>query len=674
MQVIASHLDHNGNGDFTQDQFQLLTYTKISDLSVGFGGINYLTKVETQLKADIDVNVKDKKLTLKENELQLNQLILSFDGYVTMPEKEMVIDLKFKTNQNDLKNILSLIPALYNEYLADIKTAGKTALEGYIKGTYKEDHYPLFHLQLTINDGMFQYPQSPSEVNHINFDLVLDNPGGLLDNTLIDLKKCHAEINKEPFNATLQIKTPISNPYISASVKGIINLQDIKNLMPLEEEVDLSGFVTSDLFVEGNLANIENNQYDKYQARGNLSFKDIIYSGPAIPVKVRVPQANIEFKPEKVSLSSFQALIGKSDIYATGSLDHVLPYLLKSQTLKGDLTVKSTFFDLNPWFEGPRQLSAIELPAGIDFILNSTFKEILFGKLKITNASGILALKDKMLHLIGLNMNLLNGSLNANGNYSKVKDTPAHSFFALKLSNFSVGEVYQNFLTAQKFVPIAKNIQGNFGANLEIVTDLDSTLTPVFRTVNSSGSLIIQKVLVENFKPLDVLADILKMEKLRKLAVENIQPSYTIRDGRFNLAPLNFKIENTDVVVAGSNGIDMSMDYLMKLIIPAKELNNQTNDVINNIFSKKLDLLQEDHVVLDVSFKGTIDKPEVNVSGKDILKGATVKLIDIAKQEILKQKVSLPDTITTEIDKQKSQLEQLKNEAEEKLKSLFKKK
>jgi hypothetical protein len=36
---------------------------------------------------------------------------------------------------------------------------------------------------------------------------------------------------------------------------------------------------------------------------------------------------------------------------------------------------------------------------------------------------------------------------------------------------------------------------------------------------------------------------------------------------------------------------------------------------------------------------GTIDKPDVKVSGKDIRKRAADKLIDTAKQEILKQKV-----------------------------------
>jgi len=354
--------------------------------------------------------------------------------------------------------------------------------------------------------------------------------------------------------------------------------------------------------------------------------------------------------------------LGNSDIEATGSLDQILSYLLKGQTLKGNLNVRSNYFDLNPWLESPRlHLTDIELPSGIDIIMNSTFKEVLTSKLKMTNLSGMLVLKDKILHLIDLNINVLDGSLLANGTYSKQKDTPAHAVFGLQISNFSIGEAFQNILTVQKYLPVAESLQGKFDANLEFVTDLDSILTPVFHTFNSSGSLIIQKLLVEKFKPLDVLADMLKMEKLSKLIIEKIEPSYTIRDGRFNLAPLNFKVENTEFMVAGSNGMDLSMDYLLKLKIPAKELNNQTNIRINNIFNRKLDLLPYDYVVLDVSFKGTINKPEVNVSGTDILKGATVKLIDIARQEILQQKVILPDTVRTEIEKQKLQLERLKN-------------
>ncbi|HEX9971342.1 MAG TPA: AsmA-like C-terminal region-containing protein, partial [bacterium] len=256
-------------------------------------------------------------------------------------------------------------------------------------------------------------------------------------------------------------------------------------------------------------------------------------------------------------------------------------------------------------------------------------------------------------------------------------------------SDFSIAAAFENFLTVQKFVPIAKSVQGNFGANLELVSDLDSTLTPVDKSLNSRGSLLLQNATVANFKPLDMAADILKMDKLKNLTLNNVDVTYKIRDGRFNLSPMNFKVENIEFMIMGSNGIDLSMDYTMKLKIPARDLTNETNARINNLLNRKVDLLQDDHVVFDVFFKGTVEKPDVRVSGSDIVKGVTTRLTEIAKQEIEQKKVMLADTVKSEIDKQKQVLEEMKKEAQQKaeteaeklkkeaesqLKSLFKKK
>ena len=669
MQVFAENFNHRGSGDFTQDQFQLRTNTNIDQLTVGIGKLNYLNKVNTRLKADIDVDLEEQKFTLQQNELQINQLLLSFDGFVKMQEDEIVTDLTFKTNQNEFKNILSLVPSIYKKNFADVKSDGQIALQGEIRGTYINEHYPSFNVLMSINNGMFQYAQLPSQISNLNILLDINNAGGSLNNTIVHLKKCQAQINNEPFDMTLQVKTPVSDPYITMTVKGNVNLQDVQNLMPSTEGTELTGLVTSDLFVEGNLSSIQKNEYKKYQARGNVSVKNINYSDPAMmPVKVTVQQANLGFTPERVNLNNFQALLGKSDIRASGTLDNVFPYVLNNETLKGTMTVTSNFFDLNPWIEGESEaLQVIEVPGGIDFTLNSTFKEVLFGKLKISNANGLVKLKDKKLLLMDLNLNLLNGSVVANGSYENPDPVSAHSFFGFKISNFSIGAAFENFLTVQKFIPIAKSIQGNFGANFELVTNLDSTLTPVFQSLNSRGSVMLQNATVANFKPLDMAADILKMEKLKKLILKNIDVSYKIRDGRFNLSPLNFKVENMEFMVMGSNGIDMSMDYTMKLKVPARDLTNETNARINNLFNRKVDLLQDDNVVFDIFFKGTVDKPDVKVSGSEVVKGVTTRLKDIAKQEIEQKKVILADTVKSEIDKQKQVLEQMKKEAQQKV-------
>lgn len=695
MQVLVEKFNHQGSGDFTQDLFQLRTQTTIDELTVSMGKLNYL-KVSTRLKADIDVDAREQKFTLRQNELQVNDLRLSFDGFIKVQEELIAAELAFKTDQNEFKDILSLVPAIYKKDFAGLKTAGQIAVQGEIRGIYKNEHYPAIGVQVTINNGMFQYPQLPSQISNLNILLDIANPGGSLDNTIIHLKKCQALVNKEPFKMMAMVKTPMSDPHITMTLEGNANLHDLQNLLPTSEGIELSGFVATDFFVQGNLSSIQENQYKKYQARGNVSIKNISYSDPAqLPVKVTIPQASLDFAPEKLNLSNFQVLLGKSDIRASGTLENVFPFVLKKETLKGTMAVNSTFFDLNPWMgdkkaeaESETALAVVEVPAGIDFTLNAAFKEILFGKLNISNMNGLMKLKDRKLHLMDMNLNLLNGSIIANGSYENPDPASAQSFFGLKIRKFSIPAAFDNFLTVQKLLPIAKSIQGDFNADLELMTRLDSTLTPVFNSLNSRGSVKLQNASIANFKPLDMAADILKIEKLRKLTLDNVDLSYKVQDGRFNLSPVNFRVENMEFMVMGSNGIDMSMDYTMKVKVPAQELTRETNARVNTIFNRKVDLLQDDQVVFDIFFRGQVDKPDVRVSGSDIVRGTATRLTDIAKKEIEQKKEILADTVKSEIDKQKQALEEIKKEAQQKaeteaeklkkeaesqLKSLFKK-
>lgn len=325
----------------------------------------------------------------------------------------------------------------------------------------------------------------------------------------------------------------------------------------------------------------------------------------------------------------------------------------------------------------------------IEFTIQSAFQAVRFGNLNLQNVNGLLMLNDKALHLMDLRMNLLGGSLVANGSYSTPKNLPPHSFFSLIVKNFGFRDAFESFVTVQKFAPISKSLNGTFGANLEIVSDLDSTLTPFWQTLNARGSLSINKATVEDFQPLNMAADFLKMEKLKKLVVEKIEPSIRIRDGRLHLAPLNLKYEGYDFLVSGSNGIDQSLDYTAKLIVPAMQLNEQANAAVNNLFKKKLDLLQDDSVILNLLFSGFLTKPDFKAAPDNVVKSATTRAKDIAQQEYMEKKVVLEDKVRAEIQKQKEELEQLKKEAEvrakieaerlkqeaaNKLKSLIKKK
>lgn len=686
--ALIAGLNHRGSGDFTSDRFRLRTNTDIAAVTFGAGGVNYLNKVHTRLKADFDIDAANQKYTLTENELRLNELVLKFDGTITMAGKDTDLDLTFSAPQTDFKNIISLIPAIYSKDFASLKSSGQLALAGKARGLYNEKQVPAFEIKLQINDGMFQYPQLPTAVNNVNVDLLVNNPGGDPDRTIIDLKKFHVDLGKDPFDATALVQTPVSDPHVKANAKGRINLDEVRNLVQLAPGTELGGLVNLDLNVNGNLSSIEKNQFDKFQAAGNVAVTNLVYNTADLPVKVQVKQARLALSPAKVTLSEFDCRLGNSDLRAHGTLDNVLPFVMKGQTLKGALSLQSDYFDLNPWMAGESsELQAVPLPGNIEFTMNSAFREIAYGKLKIQNVSGVLVLKDRTLNLVDLNMNMLGGSVLANGSYSTPEHALPRSFFAMKVAGLSFPQTFASFVTVQKFAPIAQSLQGTFSADFELMSDLDSTLTPVMKTLTSLGSLRIANAALQDFKPLTKMAEVLKLDRLKQLALVDLKPSYKIRDGRFFLEPLGFNVGNMAFVVSGSNGIDQSVDYSVKLRVPAEEMNAQTNAVVSNLLNRKVDLLQNDYVDLVGNIGGSVTDPQVKFSAADVIKGATAQVTSLLSQKAEEKKAAAADTVSAALAKQKLELEKrkqaaadsakkeaerLKEEAKKKLKGLFK--
>ncbi|MBC6949998.1 AsmA family protein [candidate division KSB1 bacterium] len=686
--ALIEGLDHRGSGDFTSDRFRLRTNTDIAAVTLGAGGVNYLNKVHTRLKADFDIDAANQKYTLTENELRLNELVLKFDGAIARAGEDTDLDLTFSAPQTDFKNIISLIPAIYSKDFASLKSSGQLALAGKAKGIYNEKQVPSFEVKLQINDGMFQYPQLPTAMNNVTVDLFVNNPGGDPDRTIIDLKKFHVDLGKDPFDASALVQTPVSDPHIKAAAKGKINLGEIKNLIQLTPGTELGGVVNIDLNVNGNLSSIEKNQFDKFYAAGNVTVNNLVYNAAELPEKVQIKQARMTLSPANVTLSEFDCALGKSDLRAHGTLDNVLPFVMKGQTLKGALSLQSNYFDLNPWMAGESsELKAVPLPENVEFTMNSLFREVSYGKLKIQNINGVLVLKDRTLNLIDLNMNMLGGSVLANGSYSTPENALPRSFFAMKVAGLSFPQTFESFVTVQKFAPIAQSLQGTFSADFELMSDLDSTLTPVMKTLTSLGSLRIADAAIQDFKPLTKMAEALKLDRLKQLALVDLKPSYKIRDGRFFLEPLGFNAGNMAFVVSGSNGIDQSVDYSIKLRVPAEDMNSEANAVVSNLLNRKIDLLQNDYVDLVGNIGGSVTEPQVKFSAADVIKGAAAQVTSLLSQKAEEQKAAAADTVSAALAKQKEELEKmkqaaadsakkeaerLKEEAKKKLRGLFK--
>lgn len=234
--ITMDNLNHTGKGDFTQDLFVLNTNTDVDAINLWYGNVKYMHNIRTAIKADMDMDMINSKYTFKENELSLNELVIGLDGFVAMPTDDIKMDIKFNARKNEFRNFISLIPGVYSKDFKDLKSSGKLAFSGFVKGTYNEKKMPGFGVVVKLENGMFQYPSLPTAVNNVQMDLTIKNADGVPDHTFIDLKKLHVEIGNEPFDAKLTVSTPVSDANMDGMVKGRINFANLTKVVPLKQE------------------------------------------------------------------------------------------------------------------------------------------------------------------------------------------------------------------------------------------------------------------------------------------------------------------------------------------------------------------------------------------------------------------------------------------------------
>lgn len=245
------NLNHKGKGDFEDDTYDFVTFTSADTVTFIMEGTRYLNK--GKLDADLTVNIDNKSglYTLKDNRIGLNAIELKWDGWVSMKGDDIGMDLKFGTNQNTFKSILSMVPGMYTQDFAEIDTDGTFSLDGSVKGTYNEKSLPGFKVHLGVVNGRFKYPDLPEEVKDINFDLKAESPGPTLDNLKVEFPKFHALLGKAPIDARLLLTgLTKAHMFIDAALKASLNLEDLTKMFPMEGQ-ELKGLFTVDGTAKG---------------------------------------------------------------------------------------------------------------------------------------------------------------------------------------------------------------------------------------------------------------------------------------------------------------------------------------------------------------------------------------------------------------------------------------
>lgn len=674
MLVEVYGLSNSLSGNFTKDFTKLKNTTQLNDISVRMGNINYLTNASLSYKATIEADIKNDIYTLGKNELKLNDLKLGFNGSVALLEEGLNLVLTFDAPDNRFKSLLSLVPAIYAKDFESVEADGKLSVSGAIKGIYAEDKLPSFTFDVVVDQGMFTYPDLPKSVTDINAVTSIRNKGGDFDNTVINVSQFSLKLGENPFIASLLVKTPVSDPDIDAKIKGTLDLASLKDFYPVDNE--LSGTFITDLTLKGKLSSIEKERYDEFIAMGSLLVQNLNYQDSSFTAPVEISTAQLNVSPQYLDLVSFKMKSGESNLSASGKLRNYLGYTFKGGDLKGNLNMTSAYLNIDELIadgeeavapepssttdqdksqDSPKS-SVIHIPGRIDFVLNTQIKELVYDKIAMKNVTGKVSMKDEVLNLDKLQMDVVKGLMIVTGSYSSADPVKPTVKLNFKLFGLDIPSAYNQFAVMRTYLPIAKKTSGKFSANFYLNSDLDDQMMPVYESMNGAGQLSTTAITVNDLNSLLQIAEALKFDKIKKLELEKLLVKFQFVDGKMAVKPFDVNYKNISATIEGWTSFDQSINYVMGLNIPREELGADANQMMENLLSEANKLggsfTLPETIAFDVLIGGTLAKPVVKTalaqSGNDVIEKAKEEVI----KEISKEAMEKAELILAEADKQ----------------------
>ncbi|WP_445957693.1 AsmA family protein [Yeosuana sp.] len=644
--IYITELNHEGKGIFSADKSELDTKSE-AHVSITMDSTNYLNNNPVKLDALIGLDLKNSKYIFKDNKGFINQLPLEFKGFVQLLENGQDVDITFENPESSFKNFLAVIPEAYSKNIENVETTGDFKVKGMIKGLVSDETIPKIDIKITSNNASFKYPSLPKSVDNITIDTEIKNDTGNTEDTYIAINALNFKIGQDVFKSSAIIKNITGNMLVNANIDGTINLANIAKVYPVDLKTQLSGILKAKVNTTFDMEAVEKNAYERIKNSGSMSLSSFKYASEAFKNPLIISDASMTFNPETVTLNSFKAQTGKSDLNVTGTIKNLLGFMFSNKTLQGNFNMNSDTFSVNDFMTDdvpvptesdkkvPVKKESLKIPAFLDCTINAQANTVVYDNLQLKNAKGTLVIKDEQVNLQNFTTSLFDGQLALSGLVSTKTATPTFNM-DLGIASFDIAQSFQGFDLFQNIAPIAKAIQGKFNTTLNFKGALSDDLTPDLKTIsgNAFAEVLSSTINPLNAEVLNKLGSTLNFIDFKKLNINDLKTKFEFNDGKVVVKPFNITYDDIAIEVSGSHSFDKTLDYKAVFNVPAKYLGSEVNRLIGKINDKSVNVVS---IPITANITGTYTVPSVKTDLTSGITNLTKQLVEIEKQKLLNQ-------------------------------------
>jgi hypothetical protein len=289
----------------------------------------------------------------------------------------------------------------------------------------------------------------------------------------------------------------------------------------------------------------------------------------------------------------------------------VAPVAKETKSIQASDTTRSAA----PVAETSSSPALIKIPKNVDFDFDALIDDFNYDNIKARKVKGHVIIRNGILSIRDAGMNILNGTIAMNADYD-TRDTLKPAMKAdFDMQNIGVNDAFNTFNTVKKLAPAAKGIDGKINVKLNYVSLLGKDMMPVISTINGAGTIKSGEITLLESKTFDKMKEVLKLGDKYGKTFKDINISFKIADGRVYVSPFDVKTGNLKMNIGGDQGLDQTLNYIVKTELPRSDLGSSVNSLIDNISSTAaaFGIKYKPSDVLKVNLKvtGTFSKPVV---------------------------------------------------------------
>jgi len=640
------------------------------DLLIKNGSFKYpdlpksVKNIHLDLKATNDNGDPDHAIiNVTNGHLEMDKEPFDFKFIYKNPETARYIDAAAK-GKLDLSELTQFI-----KLNKGTKLSGIVAANAWAKGNMKA----LQNLSGNFSAGGFFdirnlfYSSSdfPQPIRNGNIKATLENTGGIADQTAINVSSGHIELGNDPLDFTLRLTNPVTTVDFAGHVKGRFVLDHLQQFTKLEPGTSLSGLLNTDLDIAGSKNAIVQKQYDKILLNGAASVSQLKYKSAAYPSGIQITNGQLLFNDKSVDLSQLSGNYMNSNFAATGVLNNLVGYMMDQGALNGELNVSADKVNLNDWIgttsatPSPATAPAANskpflVPADMNFTLHTNISKVTYDKVDYSNVKGELTMKDEKINFKNVNMQALDGDVTLNGSYSTLINKKEPDIgFSYDIKDMDVQKAFYAFNTIQSIMPIGKFLSGKLNSQLSMVGKMQPNMFPKLMSLTGKGNLLLLKGVLMKFAPLEKLANVLQIDRLRSISLKELKNYFEFANGKVLIKPFTVKIDDIEMLISGLHGFDQSIDYAIKMKLPRRLMGSKGNEFVNGLASKINDkgipLKLGETISLDIKMTGTFSNPfiGINLAGMvdDVVKDMEQQAKDFAQAKLDSAKQKAKDSL-----------------------------